>query len=95
METNNSGRKRRDQLGIMNEILEITKEPTRKTNIMHGANLSFKQLNKYLNRLLETGLLEKYYNPHELYRRTEKAKNFLLYYHNLTLLSQYRKDSRT
>jgi len=56
--TENSS-KRRDQLVIMAEIINIAKKGTSKTHIMFAANLSFSQLNLYIDLLSEANLLEK------------------------------------
>jgi len=53
-----SPRKRRDRLYIIAEILDIAKDGALKTQIMYKGNLSFSQLNTYLELLLDTGLLE-------------------------------------
>ncbi|MCL4430564.1 MAG: winged helix-turn-helix domain-containing protein [Candidatus Bathyarchaeota archaeon] len=51
--------KRRDKLIIMMEIIYIAKGGTSKTHIMFKANLSFSQLNEYINFLTKHGLLQK------------------------------------
>ncbi|MCW3984673.1 MAG: winged helix-turn-helix domain-containing protein [Candidatus Bathyarchaeota archaeon] len=51
--------KRRDKLIIMMEIISIAKSGTSKTHIMFKANLSFSQLNEYINFLTKHGLLQK------------------------------------
>ncbi len=50
--------KRRDKLIIMMEIISIAKSGTSKTHIMFKANLSFSQLNEYINFLTKHGLLQ-------------------------------------
>jgi len=50
-------RKRRDRLYILAEILDIAKEGTLKTQIMYKANLSFAQLNEYLDLLMTMKLV--------------------------------------
>jgi len=45
-------------LDIAREVLFIASVRARKTRIMYGANLSFRQVQKYLNTLLNNGLLE-------------------------------------
>ncbi|MEM4703453.1 MAG: winged helix-turn-helix domain-containing protein [Candidatus Bathyarchaeia archaeon] len=79
--------KRRDKLFIIAEILEIAKEGTLKTQVMYRANLSFAQLNDYLDFMLKIGLLEKTEtNGKEVYRATEKGLNFLQRYHEINQL---------
>jgi len=70
--------KRRDKLVIMAEIIGIAKRGTSKTHIMFEANLSFSQLNQYLNLLLQINLLEKFpCDEKEIYKATEKGLEFL------------------
>lgn len=70
--------KRRDKLGIIAEILEIAKDGTLKTQIMYKANLSFAQLNEYLDYMLKTRLLDKLdINKKEVYVATDKGVDFL------------------
>ena len=49
---------RRDRLNIMAEIMEATKRNQLKTRIMYKANLSFDQVNKYLELLLLRGFIK-------------------------------------
>jgi len=44
---------------IIMEILEIARDGARKTTIMYKVNLSFRQLQEYLEGLNEAGFLEK------------------------------------
>jgi predicted transcriptional regulator len=70
--------KRRDQLVIMAEIVDITKKGTTKTDIMFRANLSFSQLNQYLTILTQANLLEKLsINGKEIYKATKKGSEFM------------------
>lgn len=79
--------KRRDKLYIIAEILEIAKEGTLKTQIMYRANLSFTQLNNYLNFMLKINLIEKIMqNDREVYKTTEKGLDFLQRYREITEL---------
>jgi predicted transcriptional regulator len=70
--------KRRDRLVIMAEIIGLSKKGISKTHIMFKANLSFSQLNQYIELLSNTALLEKIYvNGKVVYRATEKGLEFL------------------
>jgi len=70
--------KRRDKLCIIAEILEIAKEGTLKTQIMYKANLSFAQLNDYLEFMLKIRLLNKVVEfGKDEYFATEKGLDFL------------------
>jgi len=78
------GHKRRDRLSIMAEALKIAKNGCLKTQIMYRANLSFAQLNDYLDFLLEVGLLkERGEEGKTVYRTTKKGVRFLQNYHKI------------
>lgn len=90
----NPSAKRRDKLFIMAEILEIAKEGSLKTQIMYRANLSFTQLNDYLNFMLRISLLEKIFeNDRETYRATDKGVDFMQRYREITELLKTEEDS--
>jgi predicted transcriptional regulator len=83
----NPSAKRRDKLYIIAEILDIAKEGTLKTQVMYRANLSFTQLNEYLNFMLKIGLLDKSQtNEREVYTATDKGLDFLQRYREITEL---------
>jgi predicted transcriptional regulator len=83
----NPSTKRRDKLYIIAEILEIAKEGTLKTQVMYRANLSFTQLNEYLDFMLKISLLQKIQtNNKEVYRATGKGMDFLERYREITEL---------
>jgi predicted transcriptional regulator len=87
--------KRRDQLCIMADILEITKEVTLKTQIMYRANLSFTQLNVYLSFLLNNNLITPAISEgKEGYRITENGVNFLHKHSELTRLLKSRSNMK-
>jgi len=67
--------KNRGRLDIVSEILNITSVKARKTRVMYGANLSFVQVERYLQRLLENGLIE--FVDDAYYLVTPKGKEFL------------------
>jgi predicted transcriptional regulator len=70
--------KRRDRLVIMAEIVGLAKKGISKTHIMFKANLSFSQLNQYIELLSNTALLEKIsVNGKVVYRATQKGLEFL------------------
>ncbi|MGD8546155.1 MAG: winged helix-turn-helix domain-containing protein, partial [Candidatus Bathyarchaeota archaeon] len=61
--------KRRDKLRIMAEILEIAADGALKTQIMYKANLSFTQLNNYLEFMQEIDVMKKVKeNNKDIYR---------------------------
>ena len=62
----------------MAQILEITKEGTLKTQIMYKANLSFTQLNDYLQFMIKNSLItHKTREGREIYVITPKGFNVL------------------
>jgi predicted transcriptional regulator len=74
-------RKRRDRLYIIAEILDIAKDGALKTQIMYKANLSFSQLNTYINLLLETQLLEILKkNKRTIYKTTKRGVEYMQSY---------------
>jgi len=79
-----NGRKRRDRLYIIAEILTIAKDGSLKTQIMYRANLSFAQLNEYLSFLIKMDLLKvKNENRKNTYRTTAKGDKYLEKYKDL------------
>ena len=65
----------RNRLQIIAEILETVKGGARKTHIMYRANLSYKLLCKYLNEVLECGLVRA--KADESYIVAAKGERFL------------------
>jgi predicted transcriptional regulator len=69
--------KRRDKIIIMAEIINLAKRGISKTHIMFKANLSFSQLNLYIDFLSNANLLEKItINGKTVYRATQKGLDF-------------------
>jgi len=78
---------RRDRLGIMAEIMEITKGSQPKTRIMYRANLSFSQVNEYLSFLTEMGFLQVHVmNGHKRYETTAKGNLYIENYLEMSSL---------
>ena len=78
--------KYRDGLGIIADILHAAGSGTKKTRIMGMANLSYRLLEKYLGRTVQTGLLRL---NDEGYEVTERGQNFLEKYDGFS--SRYSK----
>ena len=89
-----SNRKRRDRLFIIAEILKIAKGGSLKTQIMYRANLSFAQLNEYLNFLTKMEFLEIQNEKRKnTYQTTNKGNIYLEKYEELAdLLGENEKD---
>ncbi len=68
-------KKNRDSLEIVRDVLSVASEKTKKTRIMYQANLSYRIMEKYLNSLLESGLIE--CSEDSFYVITWRGKEFL------------------
>jgi predicted transcriptional regulator len=90
----NPSAKRRDKLYIIAEILEISREGVLKTQIMYRANLSFTQLNDYLQFMVKINLLEKVHvGGKDTYRATNKGLDFMQRYNEITELIKSDEES--
>jgi predicted transcriptional regulator len=69
----------RKSIDIIADILRICKKGNKKTRIMYLANLSWTQLKKYLEFLIEKKLLE-YDSIERKYKTTDKGSEFLRAY---------------
>lgn len=86
--------KRRDKLKIIAQILENAQEPTLKTQIMYRANLSFEQLNEYLEFMIRLDLLEKLTaRRKDMYKATQKGLDFAFRYDEITQLLRSKESS--
>lgn len=68
--------KNRSQEEIIANILLIVMKEPRKTHIMYKANLSYTLLSKYLDKLVEGGLI-KYRENSKIYELTKKGETYL------------------
>ena len=75
-----SFKERRGGLEIIADILLVTREGEKKTQIVYKANLNFTRVGKYLPYLVEKGLIE--YRDNE-YKTTERCKEFLRDYQKM------------
>jgi predicted transcriptional regulator len=76
----------RSSFEIIAEILDTTKNGAKKTRIMYSCGLSYRFVQKYLQLLLETGLLR----TGNSYHTTDKGLGFLRKYQTLQLLLNTR-----
>lgn len=67
--------KYRDRLQIVADILSIANARVKKTRIMYQANLSYRLLCRYLNEVVDAGLVKP--EDDDCYRLTAKGKEFL------------------
>jgi len=72
----------RSSFDIIAEILKVSKNGAKKTRIMYACGLSYNFVQKYLELLMETGLL----SSDSSYVTTEKGIGFLRNYQTLELL---------
>jgi len=76
----------RSSFDIIAEILKTSKKGAKKTRIMYSCGLSYRFVQKYLELLLETGLL----SMESCYQTTDKGMGFLSKYQTLDLLMNTR-----
>ena len=79
---------RRDQITIMGDLLVNTMEPKRLTHLLYGSNMSYSQLVKYLNTLIDLGLISKEKKPFRTFMITEKGKSFLSIIKKIKLIKE-------
>ncbi len=88
--------KRRDNLSIMADIIEIAREGALKTQIMYKANLSFSQLNTYLSFLISNNLLaQTIFDGREGYIVTEQGLDFLQKHNEIVQLLNGQSDKKS
>ena len=87
----------RSQWDIMASVLRVAKSPESKTHIMYGANLSFRQLERYLEFLVDRGLLrvieERRSKVMKLFVTTDSGVSFLETYRRLQEIVREKKRS--
>jgi predicted transcriptional regulator len=74
---------RRSNLEIVAEILKIARKGAKKTRIVYGANMNFKMLDEYLEKLTKAGLIANSENNGGLIRTTEKGVEYLQQFYSL------------
>ncbi len=70
----------RNRMTILESILKVALHGAKKTHIMYKANLSFDELQVYIARLIESGLLEQKMNEEEMkmmYFTTQKGRTLI------------------
>ncbi len=76
----------RSSFDIIAEILNVAKNGAKKTRIMYSCGLSYRFVQKYLDLLLDTGLL----SLGTSYQTTDKGMGFLQKYQKMDLLLNTR-----
>jgi predicted transcriptional regulator len=80
---------KRDKLDIMIQLLQIAREPIKKTRIMQVAYLNFYQVSKYLDYLIGAGLIQTISKPYTGFKITEKGRMFL----TLLTVTDYKEQA--
>jgi predicted transcriptional regulator len=87
---NTTGWSNRGWLEIIEFILSMCENGARKTHVMYRCNLNSKQINEYLNFLIECRMLEKIQERLDskrcIYRTSELGKDFIIKYKQLAEL---------
>ncbi|MBN1366309.1 MAG: hypothetical protein JW967_00070 [Dehalococcoidales bacterium] len=85
--------RRRSSIEIIADILRLGEAG--KTEIMYSANMSFFQLKKYLNFLLQLELIDKVYvgNPVVTYRVTKKGLRLLQSIDSILEILELKEDA--
>ena len=85
---------RRDQLTIMTDLLSNIEEPRRVTHLLYKSNMSYTQLIKYLNVLVEMGLAQENRKPFHAFTVTQNGKTFYKLIKNITIEGQTQKETK-
>ncbi len=85
---------KRGRLDIIYEILSVCRKPAKKTSILYRCNLSYNQLQKYLEYLTILGLLSSFQTEAlKFYQITNRGKEFLDEYKRLDIFLEREKNS--
>jgi predicted transcriptional regulator len=68
---------KRNNLEIVAEILKIARNGAKKTRIVYGANMNFRMLEEYLEKLEKAGLITNSEGKYGLIKTTEKGVEYL------------------
>ena len=68
---------RRNDLDICADILNVAQSGARKTQIVYQANLNFRTVNPYLDRLVKNGFLDVKKDTKVLYETIDKGTELL------------------
>jgi predicted transcriptional regulator len=84
--------RRRSNIQVIADILRLGE--AHKTEIMYSANMSYFQLQKYLNFMLQLKLIDKVTlgNPSVTYRVTKKGIRLLTHIDNILEVLEFREE---
>ncbi|MHA2428618.1 MAG: winged helix-turn-helix domain-containing protein [Candidatus Hermodarchaeia archaeon] len=74
---------KRSDIEISAAILQVARNGAKKSHIVYKANLNFKIGKKYLDRLIESGLLKGPNGESRLFMTTAKGLDYINYFHGL------------
>ena len=75
--------KKRNDLEICANVLDVAREGAKKSHIVYQANLNFKVVNTYLGHLQEMGLISSSPSNVRLFKTTSKGLEYLNQYARL------------
>jgi len=78
---------KRNNYDIDRDILNLTKSPQLKTNIVYKCNLNFKLIKRYLTKLIQKGFITKTkrHDGKTLYSITNRGLEYLNVFDNLMI----------
>lgn len=80
---------RRSRLDLIADILDTSLGGVKKTHLMYHCNMSFAQLEKYLNLILKTKLIVvEDDGPRLFFKTSGKGRRFLMSYESLKALME-------
>ena len=71
---------KRNSMDIIAEILKVARYGAKKTHIVYKANLNFKVLEEYLEKMIKAGLVSILKEKRNLIKTTEKGVTYLTNY---------------
>ena len=71
---------KRNSMDIIAEILKVAHDGAKKTHIVYKANLNFKVLEEYLEKMIDSGLVTILKEKRNLIKTTEKGVTYLKNY---------------
>jgi predicted transcriptional regulator len=74
---------KRSDIEISAAILQVARNGAKKSHIVYKANLNFKIGKKYLDRLINSGLLKAPSEGGRFFRTTEKGVDYINYFQGL------------
>ncbi len=78
----------------MMRILSVCSEGANKTKIVYQANLNFKTVNPYIDRLVKSGMIEIKEGQISIYKTTDKGKELLKNFKEIQSSLNTKKDSK-